>query len=211
MARAFATAQLDERIRALLVTGSLARGDADEWSAITYVAVVTDEAVPAVLSEIARSESLYGQSLVTFAAPQRGVDGGGYLSVLYLQSGLPLQVHWYLSPRSLGLPVGDTKPLFTRESWPQSGASFADLLRDHPNSDALDPPPSDLEIEAIVRQVGDVARGRPEVVARDGVPAEDQIAAYDELSRRIADLPSTYGSDVRAALFYYLGVARRGF
>jgi hypothetical protein len=57
--------------------------------------------------------------------------------------------------------------------------------------------------------IKEVVRGRPEAVLIDGNPANDEIEAYDELARRIASLPSTH-SDLRAPLFYLLGIARRG-
>ncbi len=155
-------------------------------------------------------DSPYGRSLVTLQMPQNGVDGGGFVSVTYLQSGLPLHVDWYICPLSLGLPVRDTKPLFTRESWPNSGRSFEELLRDHPSQHSYDPPSWDLLASMTPIHVKEVARGRPEVVLVDGKPVIDRIDAYDALARRIAALPAEYGSDVRAALFYHLGVARRG-
>ena len=208
--RAVAVARQDERIRALLLWGSLARGDADEWSGVDFVAVVSDESVLEVLDDLGRKDSLYGRSLITVQMPQNGIDGGGVVSVTYLQSGLPLHVDWYISPSSLGLPVRDTKPLFTRERWPDSGGSFADLLRDHPSQQSYTPPRWDLLASLTPIHVKEVARGRPEAVLVDGRPAKDRIDAYDALARRIAELPATYGSDVRAALFYHLGVARRG-
>lgn len=210
MTRAVAAALEDERIRALSLWGSLARGDADEWSDIDFVATVPDESVPDVLDELSRKDSPYGQALVTLPIPQDGVAGGAAVSVTYLQSGLPLHVDWYICPLSLGLPVRDTKPLFTREPWPNSGASFAELLRERPSQESYAPSPWDLLASMTPIHVKEVARGRPWAVLIDGKPADNQIEAYDELARRIASLPPTYGSDVRAALFYHLGVARRG-
>ena len=75
--RAFAVATEDERIRALLLWGSLARGDRDEWSHVDLVAAVSDASVPEVIDELSRANSLYGRSLVTLQMPQDGMEGGG--------------------------------------------------------------------------------------------------------------------------------------
>jgi predicted nucleotidyltransferase len=207
--RALAVARDDERFRALSLWGSLARGDADEWSDVDFVATVKDESVPDILDELGRTESLYGRSLISLQMPQDGVDGGGVVSVTYLQSGLPLHVDWYICPLSVGVPVRDTKPLFTHERWSNSGTSFADLLRDQPSQQTNTPADWDLVASMTPILIKEVARGRPEVVVVDGKPLHDQIDAYDALARRIAELPSAY-SDMRPALFYHLGVARRG-
>jgi hypothetical protein len=204
--RAVAAARLDERIRALLVWGSLARGDADEWSDVDLVMAVSDESVPEILEELSREDSAYGRSLITLQMPQNGVDKGGCVSVTYLQSGLPLHVNWYICPLSGGLPVRDTKPLFSHERWPEAGSTFAEILRDRPSRASNTPSELDLLVSMTPIHVNEVARGRPEVVLVDGKPATDRIDAYDELGRRIAELPS----DVRAPFFYHLGLARRG-
>jgi hypothetical protein len=209
MERALTVARLDERIRALSLWGSLARGDADEWSDVDFVASVADESIPDFLDDLSRRDSLYGQSLITLQMPQDGVDGGGVVSATYLQSGLPLHVDWYVCPLSLGLPVQDTKPVFTREGWPNSGVSFTELLRERPSQEYFAPPHWDVLASMTPILIKEVARGRPEAVLVDGKPVSDPIDAYDELARRIAELPSAY-SDMRPALFYHLGVARRG-
>src|SRR5471030_3335057 len=82
--RAVEYARKDERIRALMLWGALARGDADEWSGIDFVAVVSDEMVTQVLDDLSQQDSLYGRSLVTLNMSQNGVDRGGVLSVTYL-------------------------------------------------------------------------------------------------------------------------------
>jgi hypothetical protein len=208
--RTVALAKLDERIRALSVWGSLARGDADEWSGVDFIASVSDASVPDVLDELSLKDSPYGRSLITLRMPQNGVEGGGVVSVTYLLSGLPLHVDWYVCPLSVGVPVRDTKPLFTREGWPSSGASFAELLHDRPSRQSSTPADWDLLAAMTPIHVKEVARGRPEAVVVDGKPLNDRIDAYDALARRIAEMPDTYGSELRAALFYHLGVARRG-
>jgi hypothetical protein len=208
--RATAVARDDERVRALLVWGALARGDADEWSGVDFVMSVPDESVNEVLDELSQRDSPYGRSLVTLRTPQKGVAGGGVVNVTYLQSGLPLSVEWYVCPLSVGFPIRDTKPLIARDGWPRTGVSFAELLGEQPSRETLAPAPWDLVASGIPHQIGEVVRGRPEAVLIDGVPAVDQIEAYDALGRLIAQMPAEYGSELRAALFYYLGLARRG-
>ena len=53
MQRAHLAASEDERIRALSLWGSLARGDGDEWSSVEYVATVADESVSEVVHDLA--------------------------------------------------------------------------------------------------------------------------------------------------------------
>jgi hypothetical protein len=209
MERAVKAAQRDERIRALSLWGSLARGDADEWSGVEFVATVSDELVPEVLEELSRKDSAFGQTWITLRMPQNGVDGGGFLSMTYYQSTLPIHVEWYVCPLSLGVPTADTNTLFLRDGWPKSRTSFAELLRDRPSQQSFTPPHWDLFASMIPIHVKDVVRGRPEVVLVGDKPASDPIEAYDELARRIASLPATH-SDLRAPLFYLLGIARRG-
>jgi len=210
MQRAVEVARKDERIRALMLWGSLARGDADEWTGVEYIASVSDESVSDVLDELSQKDSPYGRSLVSLRMPQNGVEDGGFISVTYLQSGLPLHVDWYICPFSLGFPVQDTKPLFAREGWPESGMSFAELLRNRPSRKSCVPTDSDLLATMIPINVAEVARGRPEAVLVDGKPANDRIDAYDELSRRIAELHAANSSEIQPAFFYHLGIARRG-
>jgi hypothetical protein len=207
MGRATTVALQDDRIRALSLWGPLARGDADEWSGIDFVATVSKESIRDVADELSREESLYGKSLVTFRLPQNGVDGGDVVSVTYLQSGLPLHVDWYLCPSSLGVPVRDTKPLFARDGWPRSGRSFAELRRERPSQESSSPPRWDRVVSTIPIQVGEVARGRPAAVVEARKPMRDPTEAYAALSRRIGSLPARY-RDVLPPLFGYLGVAR---
>jgi len=205
--RATIVARLDQRIRALALWGPLARGEADEWSGIDFVATVADESVGEFLDELTRGDTLYGKSLVALRMPQHGVAGGGFVSVTYLQSGLPLHVDWYVSPLSLGIPVGDTKPLFVRDGWPHSGASFAELLRERPSRESCSPPRWDRVVSTIPVQVAEVARGRPEAVRDARRPMRDRTEAYAALARRIGSLPARY-RDALPPLFSQLGVAR---
>ena len=206
--RAVTIALLDERIRALILWGSIARGDADEWSDVDLVVSVTDAAIPDLLEELSQEESAYGESLVTLSLPQNGVEGGGFLSVTYLRSALPLHVDWYLCPESLGLADLDTKPLFSRDGWPTSGTSFAEILHDRPSRESSSPPEADLLASRIPLLVKEVARGRPEAVLVDGEPVHDRIAAYEALTRDIAALPPEY-RDKRPPLYNHLGIARQ--
>lgn len=200
-------ARADERIRVLALWGSLARGDADEWSSVDYVVVVADDAVAEVLDELGAEESRYGRSLITVPMPQLSVDGGGSLRAIYLRAGVLLEVNWLVSPRSLGIPVGDTKPVFTREGWPESGRSFARLLAESPSRSPREPSHWDEVVSTIPAKVKEIARGRPEVVLVDGEPARDARAAYAALDQQISELPAPYAG-VKFALYSQLGMAR---
>jgi predicted nucleotidyltransferase len=211
MQRAVAVALEDERIVALGLWGSLARGDADEWSDIDFVVCVEDGTVEQIVAEFAANDwnSRYGQSAVALSMPQRGLEGGGFVAVTYVRAGLPIHVDWYVVPASIGVPISDTKPLFRRPGCLLGDKSFAALLEERPSSQSIAPPKSDLEASMIPLEVTAVVRGRFESVLIDGKPATSAIEAYDELGRRIAALPESH-ADLRAPLFYHLGLARRG-
>ena len=207
--RAFATARLDDRIRALSFFGVLAGGGADEWEGVQFVATVADDAAAEVVEELGRRDNWYGQSILTWQDPNRGVAGGGFLNVTYFLAGLPVCVDWYVTPKSLGVPSGDTKTLFSRDGWPTGGPSFASLLDEHPSGGSEPPSPSDVLVSQIPHRIAQVARGHLDAVEVDGHAAADRIEAYDALAKEIAGLSGPH-SDLRAVYFYYLGIARRG-
>lgn len=209
MDRVMVVMRQDERVRGLALWGSLARGDADEWSDVDYVLTVPDEHLASFAEELGQENSALGRSLVAVSTPQDGVEGGDLVSVTYLRSGLPLHVDWYVCPSSMGLPI-DTKPLIARDGWPQAGATFAELRSQRPSTRSSTPKEADLAVSMIPVRVKEVARGRPEAVVIDGSPAKERIEAYAALSRQISALSAEY-ADVRPPLYAYLGIARQHF
>jgi len=204
----------DPRFLASGLWGSLGRGDDDDWSDVDLVVVIADGSLEAVSHVLKDEQSPFGAGRLVVDMPQNGVAGGGYLSVTYIDSGLPLHVDWYLCPPHMGLPACDVRELFKSPDTPRPDISFADVLRQHPNRQTRRPAHVvavlsmiPIAVKYLVRQHADT----PAVLTMVGVDpalAADATAAIDALTTVINDLSDEARPETIAALRAVLELGR---
>src|SRR5687768_3260225 len=107
--------------RALHVIGSLGRGTADGLSDVDAWLTFPDEAIGGVIRDRWRLYGAVGEVLIAHEMTPNRPPGGIYSLVLYASAAGPLQVDWYLAPRStsrldpsaravfadIAMPIGD--------------------------------------------------------------------------------------------------------
>jgi hypothetical protein len=114
LARIIAALEADQRVAAAWLTGSLGKGNADEWSDIDLWIGVDDVALSDVLATQTQIVSAVGTPILIEEAPQNAPAGGGYMAVLYAGSVAPLTVDWYWVGASSARLPSDSRVLFMR-------------------------------------------------------------------------------------------------
>jgi predicted nucleotidyltransferase len=107
----------DQRAQAVVLHGSLGRGDPDEWSDIDVIVYVADVALPAAVEGRLTFGDPFGDRLYVLDSPWNAPLAGAQVNVLYrLESGLPLYVDWSLWPQSMAALPADTSLLYERSA-----------------------------------------------------------------------------------------------
>ncbi|MGH9224948.1 MAG: nucleotidyltransferase domain-containing protein [Acidimicrobiales bacterium] len=193
----------DPRFLANSVWGSLGRGDGDEWSDVDLVVVVADDSVRSVLTSLRDPASAFGDAAIVLDMPQNGVAGGAFVSVTYVESGLPLHVDWYVCPQS--------------RPWPgnEPDESFASFLDRNRSDDSNTPPRSEAILSMIPIAAKYVVRRSPQapaVLALAGVDAPDSLdseRALTALRQVLAGLSESAGVKTSSAINALLDLAAR--
>ena len=122
LSRAIERLEADPAISAAGLVGSLGRGDADDWSDVDLLIVVLDSQV----DHYADATQLPGSEQVTWSIDARhnAPRGAGSVAVRYTIDGLPLNVDWYVFPRSQAAWVADAKVIFDRDGLPRLNDTF---------------------------------------------------------------------------------------
>jgi predicted nucleotidyltransferase len=136
----------DDRIAAVLLEGSLGRGDGDEWSDLDIVVVVEDAARNKILDGRLEWVAQFGDALFVLDSPWNAPETGAQVNVLYdVEAPMPLYVDWSLWPRTIAAVPTDLRVLVDRPQAPLPAAGVAiDVFRRWPR-----------------QQVSAAVRGRP--------------------------------------------------
>ena len=102
------------------VSGSLARGEADDWSDIDLHLAVADEQCAALNEHRRAFVATFGEPLLVQEAPQNAPPGGSFLLVLYRATAAPLEVDWLWQPASSASIPEHAQVLFDRVGLPRS-------------------------------------------------------------------------------------------
>jgi hypothetical protein len=106
----------DEAVTAVILCGSLGRGDADAWSDIDVVVFVDDERLPSVVADRLGMPNVIAPALYVLDSPWNAPPGGAQLNALYrLPSGCPIYVDWNVWPASMTAVPTDGRGLSSVE------------------------------------------------------------------------------------------------
>lgn len=106
---------VDQRVEAVLLAGSLARGGGDAWSDIDLIVAVNEGHRASTIEATDAWVSAFGTPLYVLEAKWNAPVGAAQLNTLYdLDGGLPLYVDWNLWPVSIGVTATNTSTLFER-------------------------------------------------------------------------------------------------
>jgi len=104
-----AAAGADRRVRALLLAGSLARGEGDAWSDLDLVVVVSPDGLAAFRADVSAALAPCGRRLLAFGKPRNAPAGGAYQGALWdVGHALPVWTDWYLWPAGTAAVPADT-------------------------------------------------------------------------------------------------------
>jgi Nucleotidyltransferase domain len=122
LGRAIERLEADPAISGAGLVGSLGRGDADDWSDVDLLIVVPDRQV----DNYADATQLPGSEQVIWSIDARhnAPPGAGSVSAFYVVDDLPLNVDWYVHPRSQAAWVADAKMIFDRDAFPTLNDTF---------------------------------------------------------------------------------------
>jgi hypothetical protein len=172
--------------QAVWLTGSLGRGQADEWSDVDLIVV---DGSPDL-----------GNALVTTDNPGNGPVGGGHIGALYGIGPLALWVDWYLWPSHEPVPSdarllrghGNQGTLDLNESLGHIGRGRP---RPHPDRDAFALAMLPLAAKFVARGMNDKAASMaamlgapPDMAALDGLRVVFSSARGPEQARVLVDL-----------------------
>ena len=115
----------DARVAGVGLVGSLGRGDADDWSDIDVLVVVNDEHFDKFIDPAANA--LWRDAELFFDARQNAPRGATSVGALYLKSGLPVGVDWYLYPASMAAWPSDSRVAYERAGVRQTELVFAEF------------------------------------------------------------------------------------
>jgi predicted nucleotidyltransferase len=105
----------DDRVEAVVLAGSLARGGGDAWSDIDLIVCVNEGERASTVEATEAWVSSFGMPLYVLEAKWNAPVGAAQLNTLYdLDDGLPLYVDWNLWPLSTGVAASNTRTLFER-------------------------------------------------------------------------------------------------
>jgi predicted nucleotidyltransferase len=105
----------DERVEAVVLAGSLARGGGDAWSDIDLIVCVNERDRASTVEATQPWVSAFGSPLYVLEAKWNAPVGAAQLNTLYdLDDGLPLYVDWNLWPVPIGVTASNTSTLFER-------------------------------------------------------------------------------------------------
>jgi predicted nucleotidyltransferase len=106
----------DPRVRAVWLSGSFGRGEADAWSDLDLHVAVADEAFPAILEERSALYECVGPPILIQAEmPSNSMAGARFQLVIY--SG-PVEVDWNIGPVGQAERPKDSLVLFDRVGIP---------------------------------------------------------------------------------------------
>lgn len=131
--RAVRLLEVDERVVAVWLHGSIGRGMHDDWSDLDLWIVVADAHIEAVVAERAQFAAHVGEPLLTVEAPQNAPEGGAYLLVMYPGTVGPLILDCSWQPQSKAQRPSDTRLIFDR-----AGLSLAQSYIHVPGDNALE-------------------------------------------------------------------------
>jgi predicted nucleotidyltransferase len=128
VARAVVAARQDDRVAALWLHGSLARGDGDALSDVDLIVVAEPGRVAALRDDFAQLIAAVGPACLVHEAPQNAPLDGRQWNVLYDVEPLPLYVDWNLWPAHVDRPA-DAKVLFQRrDAAPPDGPDYVEMV-----------------------------------------------------------------------------------
>jgi predicted nucleotidyltransferase len=135
----------DERVGAVLLTGSLGRGVADNWSDVDLVVVLAPGAERDVLAHRAEFVRGFGAAVIVFDSPWNAPLDGAQVNALYdLGCDWPLYVDWDLWPSDRGAISPDVRVLLNRAGLRQTASLFDDH-RSWPRQPPAEPTPEHLQ------------------------------------------------------------------
>lgn len=110
----------DSRIVAAWLTGSLGRGEGDEFSDLDMRVVVADAYIQEIVDQRRHFVTQIEEAVLFVEAPQNAPDSGGYLMAHYDAPVAPHQVDWSWQPLSLATRPNETLLLFDHIGLPSS-------------------------------------------------------------------------------------------
>jgi hypothetical protein len=161
-------------VGALLLIGSLGRGQGDSFSDLDLIAVVTPDAGRVDL------EAVFGRRVLTVLdKPRNAPVGGGYRGVCLDVGGLPLWVDWYAWPAATARTPADAGVVYDNLGVPASDLDFIPLLDRHRDPEASGNP--DPVTDALLRVAvaakylarGDLTRLATQLPAAATTPADE--------------------------------------
>lgn len=204
----------DRGVAGLALVGSLGRGDGDDWSDVDLLVAVHDPKV-AEFADRSRNLRWAGADLLVDAR-QNAPAGARSVSTLYVRSGLPLGVDWYVYPASRAAWPADGRVLHDPAGLPRVGEPFAAFNARGPRQPGTAKTPDEVRLGtlAMVPIAGKhVARRSPAaagMIESGGGPAglagaapAEQLRALRAVAARLSDGAHP---QVEAAVAAYLGL-----
>lgn len=127
--RALGRLASDERIAAVIISGSTGRGEADEWSDLDLNVVVDDEVSPEYLSHPYAAEQ-FGDLVLWVDCSFNAVPGGSMSFARYASEAGLVMVDWNASPLSTAHVTAGSRLLWSRPGLelPSFDGNLVDLI-----------------------------------------------------------------------------------
>lgn len=124
----------DPRVVGLAFVGSLGRGEADDWSDVDLFVVVDDEQIASFVDR--QSNPLWAAADLLVDARHNSPAGAMSVGTVYVRSGLPLGVDWYVYPSSIAALPSDCRVVHETTALPPVDATFAEFNSTGPRQTA---------------------------------------------------------------------------
>ncbi len=108
--------QIDPRVKAAWLAGSLGRREGDELSDLDLWVLLEKKNLTQVVNERRNFAAQFGNPILFVEAPQNAPAGGGYLAVCYDAPTAPHLVDWYWLSGPMPLPSVKIQLLFDRSA-----------------------------------------------------------------------------------------------
>lgn len=118
---ALSSLRADPRVEGVALVGSLGRGEADDWSDVDLLVVVGAPAPPGPFAP-------WGGAELVVDARQNAPAGATSVGTLYVRSGLPLGVDWYVHPAPTAVWPSDCRVVHEATARPRVDDDFRTFI-----------------------------------------------------------------------------------